>query len=330
MNILDFLPNEVSEIYYVSEEDWLNERRKGMGGSDVAVVMGLNKYKSELRLYKEKVEGLKEDMSENIFIKKGKDLEDLIRLKYCVPYFKEKGYHVLHPDVILTNSDKPIFRANLDGFAVPEIFTGSYENNIVVEIKWVSEYGESNWNGDEYCGVPANYYAQVQEYMFVTGAKKAVICALFDSNWKVEFYEIPYNADFVSKMITETERFMNVYVNCKNPPKINSELDKEFILEELKSSTHVAPYTDDAMDDKIVLYKELKNNIKILQDGLNGILSDLTDMYLKGARPQSPILRMNISKVKSKRFDSGAFEKAYPELYEQYVKESEYTRTTIV
>lgn len=135
MNILDYLPKEVSQIYFLDENDWLEERRKGMGGSDVAVVMGLNKYKSELRLYKEKVEGLKEDMSENTFVKKGKDLEDLIRLKYCLPYFKEKGYVVIHPDVILTNSVKPVFRANLDGFAIPEMFTGDYENNIVLEIK---------------------------------------------------------------------------------------------------------------------------------------------------------------------------------------------------
>ena len=330
MNILDFLPKEVSAIHFLDENDWLNERRKGMGGSDVSVVMGLNKYKSELRLYKEKVEGLREDTSENTFIKKGKDLEDLIRLKYCLPYFKDKGYIVIHPDVILTNSVKPVFRANLDGFAVPEMYNGNYADNIVVEIKWVSEYGESNWNGDDYYGVPVNYYAQVQEYMFVTGARKAVVCALFDNNWKVQFYEVPFNPDFVSKMIADTERFMNVHVNCKIPPKINSELDKEFILEELKTSTGVAPYADADMDEKIVLYKELKHNIKTLQDGLNGILSDLTEKYLKGARPQSPLLRMNISKVCSKRFDASSFEKDYPDLHKQYVKESEYTRTTII
>ena len=324
--ILKYLPSYITPVYY-TEETWLAERRKGMGGSDVAVVMGLNKYKSELRLYKEKVEGLAEDLSENVFIKKGKDLEDLIRLKYCTPYLDEKGYVLLHPDVILTNDNDPIFRANLDGFAVPKYFVDNYEDNIVVEIKWVSEFGESNWNGDEYYGVPANYYAQVQEYMYVTGARKAIVCALFDSNWKVQFYEIPFNADFVCKMIEETYRFMNNHVACKIPPKLNAGLDKEFITEAVKT---VSPtYEEPEMNEKIVLYKELKTNIATLTDAANGILSDLTEMYLKGGRPTSPLLRIKISAVHSKRFDAKSFEEAHPDLYKQFIKESEYTRTTV-
>jgi predicted phage-related endonuclease len=226
------------------------------------------------------------------------------------------------------NNENPVFRANLDGFAVPEIYTGEHKDNIVVEIKWVSEYGEENWDGDEYCGVPANYYAQVQEYMYVTGARKAIVCALFDSNWRVEFYEVPYNVDFVGKMITETNRFMNVHVNCKIPPKVDCELDKDFVVEAL--STPAPPvYDEPDMNDKIALYKDLKKNVKILQNATNKVLSDLTDMYLKGARPTSPLLRMNISTVTSKRFDTVSFEKDHPDLYQQYTKETTYSRTTV-
>ena len=328
MSILEFLPDKVYEIEY-TEDTWLEERRKGIGGSDVAVVMGLNKYKSELKLYKEKVEGLTEDLSDNIYIKKGKDLEDLIRVKYCDPYFKNMGYYLLHPNTILCNKDYAIFRANLDAFAIPADFKGNYENNIVVEIKWVSEYGEANWDGDEYCGVPANYYAQVQEYMFVTGARKAIICALFDSDWTPRFYEIPYSADFVANMVKEATRFMECNVGMRIAPRINSELDKEFITSALSKSKDVELNINEDMDFKIVNYKEIKQNIKTLEKGANELLSELTQMYLDGYRPRSPLLSMKITKVSSKKFDVAEFEKAHPELYKQFVKDSEYSRTTI-
>lgn len=328
MSIIEFLPNNVSEIEY-TEDTWLEERRKGIGGSDVAVVMGLNKYKSELKLYREKVEGLSEDLSDNIYIKKGKDLEDLIRIKYCAPYFKKMGYYLLHPEVILVNNDYPIFRANLDAFAVATGKLHDPAENIVVEIKWVSEYGEINWDGDEYCGVPVNYYAQVQEYMFVTGARKAIICALFDSDWTPRFYEVPYNPDFVANMVKEAKRFMEYNVGMGIPPKINSELDKDTITELLTKTKDTEVVTNEDMDEKIIQYKELKTNIKTLEKGANDILSDLTQMYLDGNRPKSPLLSMKITKVSSKKFDTAAFSEAHPDLYKQFTKESEYSRTTI-
>lgn len=328
MAILEFLPDKVSEIEY-TEDTWLEERRKGIGGSDVAVVMGLNKYKSELKLYREKVEGLSEDLSDNIYIKKGKDLEDLIRVKYCDPYFKEMGYYLLHPNVILCNNDYPIFRANLDAFAIPADFNNEYDKNIVVEIKWVSTYGEVNWDGEDYCGVPVNYYAQVQEYMFVTGARKAVICALFDSDWTPKFYEIPYNPDFVANMVKEAKRFMEYNVGIRIMPKINSALDKDTITELITKTKDVELVINEDMDEKIVLYKELKANISTLEKSANTILSDLTQMYLDGNRPKSPLCSMKITKVSSKKFDTTAFSEAHPDLYKQFVKETEYSRTTI-
>lgn len=327
MEILKYLSSDISSEYSVTDEDWLNDRRKGIGGSDASTVLGLNKYKSRLTLYREKVEEYTEDLSNNVYIKKGKDLEDLIRLKYCTPYFIEKGYRLIKPNVTLIPKNTN-FRANLDAFAVPVEFNNDYSKNIVVEIKWVSEYGEQLWNGDEYFGVPVNYYAQVQHYMYVTGAKKAVICALFDSDWQMHYYEIPYNADFVATLVREVNSFIEINVKMNIPPKVNSELDKDYILEAI---SHLPETTieDEAMDTKIAMYKELSKNIKTLKSTCNEVLSDITGLYLKGHRPISPLHKVNISVVHSRRFNDSAFAEAYPELHKQFMQDTEYTRTTI-
>ena len=48
-----------------NNEEWLQQRTHGIGGSDVAAIMGISKYKSAYALYMEKVGLLQpEDISE--------------------------------------------------------------------------------------------------------------------------------------------------------------------------------------------------------------------------------------------------------------------------
>lgn len=41
----------------MSRDEWLKERTKGIGGSDVATILGLNPYKTPLQLWEEKPAG---------------------------------------------------------------------------------------------------------------------------------------------------------------------------------------------------------------------------------------------------------------------------------
>ena len=38
----------------MTREDWLEERKKGIGGSDAATILGLNPYKTTIELWEEK------------------------------------------------------------------------------------------------------------------------------------------------------------------------------------------------------------------------------------------------------------------------------------
>ena len=41
-------------IHIKEEQSWHNERSKGIGGSDASILLGINKWKSELELWLEK------------------------------------------------------------------------------------------------------------------------------------------------------------------------------------------------------------------------------------------------------------------------------------
>ena len=63
-----------------SRTEWLRERFKGIGGSDAGAAIGVNKYKSNVDLYKEKTGMIKPvDISSKPAVLYGKHAEEHLR-----------------------------------------------------------------------------------------------------------------------------------------------------------------------------------------------------------------------------------------------------------
>ena len=322
---------DLEALSFESEEDWHKLRQKGIGGSDIGAIMGLNKYSSPLQVYKSKTEGFVKDLSDNVNVRKGKDLESLIRTLYVAPYFLQLGYKVQnlsHHSIV--NKTYPWLRANLDGIAQCIEAPMDYSKHFVIEIKFVSQWAEENWNGEEYCGVPPSYYAQVQEYMLVTGMRKAYVCAMFESTWECKFYEVPFNAVFVAKLIKDSKDFYDINMMMKIPPRVTIGIDKEDIIKKIEESKEIKETIPDAsLNDKVVEYKSLGVQIKDLSKQQDAIKSEIVDAYLKGHIPTSPLLKVSVTSYTSERMDTAKFKEEQPGLYKQYCKESESIKVTI-
>lgn len=311
-----------------SEEEWLEERKKGIGGSDAAAVLGISKYTSPLKVYKVKLGEIKEDLSDNIYVKKGKDLEALIRNVYVVPYFQKLGYTVRHPEHMFVSAKTPWLRSNCDGLAIPNDLEGkTYTDNIVVEIKWVSEWGEFNWYGEDYCGIPAEYYAQVQHYMVTTGAKKAVVCALFDKSWEMHYFDIPFDPMFAKQLVDDTCKFYNYNLGLSIPPRVDVTLDKDETLRMISSDPVDIIKGNPEFEEAIAEYLTLKEANDREAKRVTELLKNISAMYLAGHRSEA--FKMSISKCSRAGFNATRFAEDHPELYQQYIQQSEYTRTTV-
>lgn len=318
---------KLSTLNFENEEDWLDLRTKGIGGSDIGAIMGLNKYATPLSIYKQKVEGYREDMSDNPYIKKGKDLEDLILTNYVKPKFLKEGYVVHKPNFMIINSDFSFIRANVDGIG-HSIVHKSSESNIIIEIKWVSEYAEVNWNGSEYCGVPASYYAQVQLYMAVTGAKMAYVCALFDKDWEVKYYPVPRNEMFILKLLGAAKKFYNLHMLTKIPPLADINLDKEDAVKIIKETVTPTEASSE-MSNMVHKYKQVNEKIKEYEKYKNKISELLFKCYQSGKYPDDPKLKVTYTAVTTSRFNSTRFKNDHPDMYEQYVEESSYSKMNV-
>jgi putative phage-type endonuclease len=327
INVKEYnLGDNVEFLSYTSEEEWHKLREGGIGGSDAGAILGINKYVSPLKLYKIKTKEYVEDVSDNVYIKKGKDLESFIFNNHVIPDMSKRGYRAVHPEHVFINNQFPWLRANCDGLAIKDTLISTPDENIVVEIKWVSEWAEVNWNSDEYLGIPASYYAQVQHYMLVTGARKAILYALFDRTWEVKTYEIPFNYSFASNLVAKTKEF---YTNIQNkiPPAISATLDKEFISEYVsKMPAHIT--VSEEMSQQISEYLALKKDADALDKEITKKYDEIMERYLNGERPNEHF-KITVSACKKSGFDSKKFAIEHPTVYEEYKTVSEYTRTVI-
>ena len=322
-------PLSIIDFPAVDSDEWLEQRRLGIGGSDVGAIMGLNKYKSPLKVYRQKVDGLKEDLSDNVNVRKGKDLEDFILKNYVQPKLSAQGLSVAKPDFMLTNARFPYYRANVDGIAKP--LPGSVEVPLIVEIKYVSEFGMQAWDSPDYAGVPASYYAQVQCYMHVTGIKRALVCALFDKSWDMHYYEIEHDAAFCAKMDGVCGAFYGTNMCLGIPPKVNVVIDSAADIAAAVESSPTDPlaYTEDAaMTAYCEEYAKVNADIKTLEKRKGELASDILNMHSKGLKPSAPH-KVSYTVYTTHKFNAARFKEADPSTYEQYCEDIKNTRTTV-
>lgn len=315
-------------LNYTNEKEWLELRTKGIGGSDAAAVMGLNKYSSPLKVYRQKIEGEVLDLSDNVNVKKGKMLEPYIRDHFIRPFLEEQGYNTFELQETLINTAYPWLRANLDGLAVKKE-NPHHKSNFVIEIKWVSEYGELLWNGKDYCGIPVYYYAQVQEYMLVTDTNWAVVWAMFDSTADVVRYKIPRDEEFIAKLIKATKSFYYNHMLPQVPPLPDPDsdtLDFAKMIAELETKKP-DPISSDAYDRLVLDYIAEKEMEKEHADKKKALEKKVKELYVQGY--VTDVARVNISTFPTRRVNNELLKEQFPEVYEKVLSETLSSRFTV-
>lgn len=147
----------------MSRTDWLAERRKSLGGSDMGAVLGLNPWRSPYAVWAEKT-GRVTDDRETEAMRIGRDLEDYVARRFC----EVSGKKVRRMNAILRNKRScPWLHANVDRLIVGE------ESGL--ECKTASALNESKFAGGEF---PETYYAQCVTYLAVTEYERWYLAVL--------------------------------------------------------------------------------------------------------------------------------------------------------
>lgn len=165
--------------YFENTDEWL-KARKAIGGSDAAALVGLNPYKTNVDLWREKTgRAAAPDISNEDYVKFGHDAEPHIRALFALEH---PEYDVGYVSNNMFFNDKyPFAHASLDGW-MWEKDTGRLG---ILEIKTTNilqSMQREKWNDR----IPDNYYCQVLWYLMVTEFDFAILKARLRSDWQGE------------------------------------------------------------------------------------------------------------------------------------------------
>ena len=172
----------------MTREEWLQLRRKGIGGSDASVIMGKNPYRSILQLWEEKTGKLPVTDDGNEYTYWGNVMEPIIRKEFM----NRTGLKVRQKHAMIIHKDYPYLFADVDG-----IVTDERGEKCIFEAKTASQYKAEQWED----GVPEEYILQVQHYLEVCGMDKAYIAALIGGN-KFVFHTIYRDDELIRNLIS--------------------------------------------------------------------------------------------------------------------------------
>jgi putative phage-type endonuclease len=175
-------------------KEWYNFRRRGIGGSDIGTVLGLNKYDTVVRLFHEKIGNIDFNKDDNEYMFWGRELEDKIAEIW--------KYYDGTPDGYIENyKNQRIIREcrNVNGYVInpkyPWLFASldrvmnikggrnlitseSLKTEAVLECKGLSYWASQIWTD----GIPIYYLAQIHQYMAIIETDYAEIAILQDGN----------------------------------------------------------------------------------------------------------------------------------------------------
>jgi putative phage-type endonuclease len=198
---------------------WDEVRRGGIGGSEVAKILGLNKYAGARHVYEEK-HGRPVPMDAQLseYAEMGQEIEDFISYMFT----KRTGIPAVPTPGTLANIDRPWMRSNVDRYALdPE--TG--EVDAPVELKNRSAYQLEDWKD----GVPDAPALQVHWNMAVGGWSYGWAVALVGGN-TLRYHRIERDEELIG-LITETcgRWFQKHVIEGYPPPADGLEASKELL-----------------------------------------------------------------------------------------------------
>ena len=236
----------------MERQEFLERRKSGIGGSDVAAVLGVSKWKTPYQLWLDKTSDTVEE-KESELLHFGTVLEQVIADEYA----RRNNAKVLRRNQLFRHADHPELIANIDRYVV---------GGKILECKTCSAYASDKFGdgGDE---VPDEYLLQVQHYMHVTGYHSADLAVLIGGNEYRQF-SLTYDSDLAHYAADKCVEFWKSYVLTKIPPPATVQDDLGAYYNAVSGATVVA---SDEIAELLEEYKRIKGIEKEAKEDLEAI-----------------------------------------------------------
>lgn len=296
-----------------AHDDFLQARSTGIGGSDVAAILGLSKWKTPLQVYMEK-RGELAPQPDNPAMRWGRYLEPIVRQAYS----DETGRAVLVPESMLRHPRHDWMIANIDGFT---------EDCRGFEAK--TARSADGWGEPGSDQIPQAYLLQVQHYMMVTALPVFDVAALIGGS-DFRIYEVPADAE-LQEMIADAEAEFWRAVQRGEPPEPVTYADT--IARWGHASRADLVMADDAALRALGQLRDLKTQREHLdhaEEEWRAVIFKALgecDTLVDSAGRTLATWRASAA---PKRLDAKALQSAHPDIYAQFLREGEPSRRLLI
>ena len=197
----------------MSEQQWLDYRQSGLGGSDIATLLGISPYKTPLELHLEKIGEYEPFVKPNRFIGFGNLHEPEIANLYqywdgdadeMFNNLKEgkKTNNVRSVFAYITNSKYPQLFSSIDRM----ILSDGKKGRGVLECKNISSYRLKAYTDD----IPYEHIVQLISYLMVTEYEHGALAMEVDGN-DFKVYEFNRSDAFVQEIMEKIEKLSHQF-----------------------------------------------------------------------------------------------------------------------
>ena len=195
----------------ITRHEFLARRKSGIGGSDVAAVLGVSHWVTPYQLYLDKTtDDVRDDMS--MRLEAGARLEPVIAQWVAD---RHPGMKIQRRNRMYRHRDFPELVADIDRYIV---------GGGILECKTYTGYDRDRWGKDQTADIPDEYLLQVQHYMHVTGYRETLLAVLIHG-WELREYHVDYDRELAEYAAAECVKFWRKHVLTRIPPP-PSERDK--------------------------------------------------------------------------------------------------------
>ncbi len=279
------------------------DRTKGIGGSDIAAIMGLSPWKSPLDVWYEKT-GRDEPEPDNDAMYWGRTLEAVVAQEYE----KRTGNKVRKRAEPYRHADYPFLLGHVDRLI---------EHGGILECKTTDKMMAPHWGEPGTDEVPAYYLTQVLHYIGLSGRGVCEIPVLFGGR-KYEIYHVEKDKDVIDGLWQESVKFWENYVLTDEPPEPRTEEEVKRLYPQHKDEEKLADAELAQMIEELKAVqsdrkakekreKELRDNL-LPHFGDAAALVDPTGKPLATYKASKPSVKIDYKKAATDQLDESVLE----------------------
>lgn len=294
--------------------EWLKERRAGIGGSEIAAIMGENHWNSPRQIWLSKM-GMFDDKppQQSEAARWGNLLETIVADEWAL----RNNRKYVHIPVILQDDERPYLLANIDGFTLSDdgqVVTG------ILEVKTTSAYNNDAWENGP---LPFHYMCQTNWYCGITHLGAYTIICLVGGQ-KLYSYDMPAEAELFDREVKAADEFWLGHIVTGIEPAATA-VDAELLKREDKAEVNedteeVSVVWEDDENKRLVdSYIKLREKISALEDVKKAVYAQIKINLGAATNAITPTGSVSVKRTARRSCNFDKLQAIAPDVYAQVI-----------